>query len=74
MDMFSSKLPRRLDKAPPRVWKSSDNGISVGLAGLGLDVAVVLGLVLEETEADFFTVVTEDEMELDLELDRDILR
>ena len=35
--------------------------------------AMALGFVLEETEADFLRVVTEEEMELDLEFDLEVL-
>ena len=70
--LLSSTLPRRFAQTVLGDKKSSSGGVAAGLAARGLG-ATTLGLVLEETEADFLTVVTEDEIELDLEFDLDVL-
>lgn len=44
----------------------------LGLAARGR-AAATLGLVLDETDAEFLTVVTDEDIELDLELDRELL-
>lgn len=69
---LSSAVPLRLAIVVLGDRKSSEDGISVGLAGRCLR-PVVRGLVLEETEADFLTVLTEDEIELDREFDLEVL-
>ena len=70
--LSSSKLPHRLVKAVLGDRNSSFGRISAGLAARGR-AAATLGLVLDETDADFLTVVTDEEIELDLEFDREVL-
>ena len=62
----SSKLPHRFVKAVLGDRNSSLGSMSLGLAARGR-AAATLGLDLDETDADFLTVVTEEDIELDLE-------
>lgn len=66
LGLSSSKLPHRFTKAVLGDRKSSFGSMSPGLAARGR-AAATLGLVFDETEADFLTVVTDDEIEFDRE-------
>ncbi len=70
--LSSSRLPIRFVKAVLGDKKSSFGGKSPGLVARGRGAAT-RGLVLDETEVDFLTVVTDEEIELDLEMDLEFL-
>jgi hypothetical protein len=62
---LSSTLPRRLPevvRGAKKSWPDSASGLSArGLKG-------ALGLVFDDSDTDFLTVATEDDMEFDLEV------